>query len=493
MKNSFNKVMAVVISIGLSLSMSGFQVVKADTLPSTTPPSQTELTQLQNMTLAQLQAVAKPMPTAALENDLGTIRMGDWSYFPQDSQVYYLQTKVKNIDEIDYYEFLYVTPLPNDTSKNIEITVYCWDYVNGVYNQKYSGIETSSGKDLTGRFASSGNSSSGSTSQTPSNTPGTGNSNSSTGDGNNSSNSNSTKTYKEKRISGDNSIDTSLAIATEFNNSTVQNVILANAYLFPDALSGSVLTKKYNAPILLVGSVSENTNTLAFIKSHLATDGMIYLLGGTASISDDVVNSIKALGFNNIVRLGGSDRIDTNLAIVNNLNVVQGTPIIIASQINYPDALSISPIASLKGYPILLSDIDTTDQRTLDAISSIKPSTIYIVGGTGVIDSNVENVLKSYAPNVIRLGGIDRYDTSLIINNYFNLSSTTAIIASGNNFQEALSGIALAVKNSSPVILTDTTDVTRQKQYLSTTNISNLYLLGDTTSITTLEETMLAN
>ena len=48
------------------------------------------------------------------------------------------------------------------------------------------------------------------------------------------------------------------------------------------------------------------------------------------------------MGYSNIKRFGGTDRYDTNMLIVNEVNVPQGTPVFIASGENFPDALSIS-------------------------------------------------------------------------------------------------------------------------------------------------------
>ncbi|MDP4177544.1 MAG: cell wall-binding repeat-containing protein [Bacillota bacterium] len=287
------------------------------------------------------------------------------------------------------------------------------------------------------------------------------------------------KQYTSKRIGGQNRIDTSIQIANEFNNGTVQNIILATADDFPDALSGSVLSKKYNAPILLVGkSETENASVFDFIKKHLDANGSVYILGGIGAVSDDVVNSIKTLGFKNFVRLGGADRLATNLKIQGNFDAVDGSPIVIATENDFPDALSISSVAASKGYPILLSDKDSLSQDTIDYINTIKPSTIYIIGGTGVISTQVENKLSSLSSNVKRISGNDRFETSLAISKYFDLDTSSAVIATGLDFPDALSGSSLASKNNAPILLVNSADISKEKSQLDSTNINNLYILG---------------
>ena len=60
--------------------------------------------------------------------------------------------------------------------------------------------------------------------------------------------------YNVNRLYGADRYKTSVSISNNFNSGTVQNVIVASGKDFPDALAGSVLSKKYNAPILLLNS-----------------------------------------------------------------------------------------------------------------------------------------------------------------------------------------------------------------------------------------------
>lgn len=93
--------------------------------------------------------------------------------------------------------------------------------------------------------------------------------------------------------------------------------------------------------------------------------------------------------------------------------------------------------------------------------------------------------------SVTRIGGENRYETSLNICRYFKLSSDSAFIASGTNFPDALSGSALAAKMNAPIILTDGYDIAKQKQYLDQTDYKKLTLLGGTGSISSDVENIL--
>lgn len=291
------------------------------------------------------------------------------------------------------------------------------------------------------------------------------------------------------RIYGKNRYETSINISNNFNNGKVQNIIIASGNNFPDALAGSVLSKKLNAPILLVDkSLSGSQDSINYIKSHLNENGTIYVLGGYASVSDAYINYIKSLGFNDIKRLGGKNRFDTNKLIVENMNVSKGTPLVIVNGNNFPDALSISSIAGIKGYPIILSNKDTLSDEIKEKIKEISPSSIYIIGGQGALNDSIISEIKEVVSSIqdkdiIRIWGKDRYETSLNICKYFNLDTDTVIIANGKNFPDALSGSALASKLQAPILLTDGNDISTQKNYIDTTKYTNKIILGGSGAI----------
>lgn len=290
--------------------------------------------------------------------------------------------------------------------------------------------------------------------------------------------------YNVNRLYGDDRYKTSISISNNFNSTTLQNIIIASGKDFPDALSGSVLSKKLNAPIVLAGgSIEDSTDCIQYIKDRLDKNGTIYLLGGAASVSDEFVDHMKQQGYNNFVRLGGKDRFDTNKYIVNSMNVKKGTSIIIANAYGFADALSVSSIASSKGYPIIMTSASELSDEAKDTIKNIEPKQVYIIGGYASIGYNVINQIKEILPslendNLINLSGDDRYQTSLSVCEYFKLKADTAVIASGENFPDALSGSALAAKLNAPIVLVDGKDMIKQKDFIDKNTFKNIILLG---------------
>lgn len=281
------------------------------------------------------------------------------------------------------------------------------------------------------------------------------------------------------RYEGQNRYLTAIEVAKQVKNDKLSNIVISCGFDFPDALSGSVLASKVNAPILLVNSsVNSSMDTINFIKNNVDRNGTIYLLGGEGVVKPEIVQELKKNGFNNLKRLGGQNRYETNIIINDELNVPKGTPVAIASGLNFPDALSISGAAGTNQMPIYLVN-NTISQETLNRIKEIAPSTIYIAGGTGVVNSDTENKLRGITNNVVRFDGSDRYETSIKIASYFTKNTDTALVANALDFPDALSGSVLASKKNAPVILVPAKgNVSKQKAFVDKFGINSIIAVG---------------
>jgi putative cell wall-binding protein len=293
------------------------------------------------------------------------------------------------------------------------------------------------------------------------------------------------KNYNQVRIQGKDRYETSANIAEKFQEGKLDNVIITSGLNFPDALSGSALTRNLNAPILLVGeNVSKSTSTINYIKNHLNKEGNIYVLGGKGAVGEDFEKYFKSIGYNNIKRLWGKDRFETNKNIVESLNVEKGTPVVIVNGYAFPDALSISSAASINGYPIVLSPQGKLTSQCKYILNNINPSKVYLIGGQGALSSNIEKEVKSITKSeIIRIQGKDRYETCLNINKYFKFESNNIIVANGQNFPDALSGTSIAYKLKAPIVLTDGCNVSRQKDFIDKSEINNQIILGGEASV----------
>jgi len=193
----------------------------------------------------------------------------------------------------------------------------------------------------------------------------------------------------------------------------------------------------------------------------------LFIVGGLGAISQSVEDALKAAGISTIERIYGADRYETSVKIAEKM----GSPAqaVLATGSDFPDALSVSGIASKLGMPILLTTKDSLPTVVNNYFQANAITRTYIIGGTGVISSNVENSV----PGSSRLAGSNRYETNKAIlqnfeseYNFENIYVATGGGLKGNAFADALTGAVLAAKTSSPLILSGPTLPTVTADYL---------------------------
>ncbi|MBV7271383.1 cell wall-binding repeat-containing protein [Clostridium sp. PL3] len=272
----------------------------------------------------------------------------------------------------------------------------------------------------------------------------------------------------ENRIFGQDRYQTSINASKAFlGEEKPKNIIIAYGENYPDALSAGLLAKKLNAPIILVSNIdSEDKGTYDYLKSVHSDNAKVTIIGGTGVVSSDTENKIKDIGYS-IDRIQGADRYETNRKVIENCEIVEGTPVVITSGEGFADALSANNIVSKLGYPVFMTSKDSLDQESLEYIKEIKPSKIIVVGGPGVVSDGVIQTLSQQISsvkedkfiNLDRWFGLDRYQTSSVVleNLYHSEYSPQKdlIVASGENFPDALVSSPLQNKLNAPLILSE--------------------------------------
>lgn len=152
---------------------------------------------------------------------------------------------------------------------------------------------------------------------------------------------------------------------------------------------------------------------------------------------------------------------------------------IIASGENFSDALCGAPLAKKYDAPILLTAKNSLDDQTKNQLSRLNVKYVYIIGGTGVISSNVEQEILRMGIQVSRIAGNDRYETSLRVAKAMG-HFTQAVIATGENFPDALSIAPIAAIKGMPILLTPKNNLPNGlKEYLKD-NVRSTYVVGGT-------------
>lgn len=276
---------------------------------------------------------------------------------------------------------------------------------------------------------------------------------------------------KSHRLAGANRYTTAVAISQK-GWATSGTVILASGEDYADALTSGPLAKKYNAPILLTSKASINADTIAEIGRLKAKH--IIIIGKEGAVSLGVATQLTKAGFSNITRIGGVNRYETSTLVAAKLN--KPSAVVIVPGQDFPDALSVSSIASKLGLSIILSAKSGLSDSAKKYISTNEIKKAYIVGGTAVLSPAIEKQVTG----PVRLAGVNRYETNLAILKAFDgeFNYDNVFIATGNNFADALAGAALSSKTSSPMILSGCMMNTNIANYLASKENLNTKILA---------------
>jgi putative cell wall-binding protein len=190
----------------------------------------------------------------------------------------------------------------------------------------------------------------------------------------------------------------------------------------------------------------------------------IVVLGGTGAVSDAVKGALagySALGAAGVTRLAGSSRYATAAAISAATYKPGVEEVLIATGLNFPDALAGAAVAGKLGDPLLLVTSTAIPAATAAELTRLKPHRITILGGPSVVSSSVSGALSLYTDGgIFRVAGSSRYETAaLIAETWFSPQPTLALVATGTNFPDALAGAALAGRLSSPILLVAPTSI----------------------------------
>ena len=251
------------------------------------------------------------------------------------------------------------------------------------------------------------------------------------------------------RISGKDRYETSSKISALLYDKN-ERVIIASGENFPDALAAGVLANAFNAPILLAkkqGVPKEIEDEMNRLDSQEA-----YIIGGTGAI-EQLASSRKVKE----ERIYGKNRYETAEKIAARFDTnLRGY----SSGTVFPDALAAVPLLSKTNTPLLLHE---TGQKL--------EGSGYVFGGSGRIPDNLLNRHK-------RISGENRFSTAVNIAKEYG-SFDTVIIASGENFPDALSAAALSKRYNAPILLTPKKGLSSENlDFLHKNKIEKYFIVG---------------
>ncbi|MDR1089203.1 MAG: cell wall-binding repeat-containing protein [Coriobacteriales bacterium] len=250
------------------------------------------------------------------------------------------------------------------------------------------------------------------------------------------------------RYGGEDRYETAVEISKKTFPGTADTVVLAYGGRFSDSLSGSGLAGITTASPLLT-----DIDTLPAVTATEITrlsPSKVYVLGGTAAISEGVTEQVRALPSKpEIVRLAGLDRYATARIIAEEIVALGGSTeeAYIACGASFADSAILSSFSASQTVPILLADDEGLSAEAAAFIEANAISDVTIAGGTAAVPSQTEAQLAQLGvSNVKRHGGTDRYDTceklvTALIDKYdLTVFLIGVAVGESDRFADALTG-----------------------------------------------------
>ena len=189
------------------------------------------------------------------------------------------------------------------------------------------------------------------------------------------------------RVAGQTRYETSL-VAAEVNPKSSDTVIVATGSNYADALSVSPYAFASGSPVLLCDSSSGLTGAaVESIRSGGYSKAVI--VGGTAAVPASVEGQLRSAGIGDVTRLSGATRFETS-SMIADFELGSGLGfsmdgVLLATGMNFPDALSAGPLAGRSRAPLLLVDPGAEHACTYLSGFRGKVSSATVVGGAAAV------------------------------------------------------------------------------------------------------------
>ena len=286
------------------------------------------------------------------------------------------------------------------------------------------------------------------------------------------------------RIYRESKLEESIKVADELKKvlgvDQFKYIIVAKDSDFADALSGSYLAARKNAPILLINN-DNMEDAFAYIRNNLEPGMVVYVLGSKASIPETFEQGLAEDPYS-VIRLAGSSRYLTNLEILEEAGMGSAKDIFVVTGSGFADSLS----SASAGLPILMVDNSKTSLKSsqIKWLKSKSIRYIYVLGQEASINASLAKALKSYcSKKVVRIGGDSRWITTRLVADKFFPTAEYVTLATGNDYADGLIASPLAYALKSPLLMVASNKISYAKAYVQDKNVTKAYIIGSKDSI----------
>lgn len=228
----------------------------------------------------------------------------------------------------------------------------------------------------------------------------------------------------------------------------------------PDTITGFRVSKRgvsgriIEAVVTGTGSITSATVSGATLRSAL---------GGLDAASPSSLPDTWFYINPKTYRIAGADRSETSVQLSWRRfpNPQTASAVIIAGWYGEADALAASALAGSVpgGASLLLTQSGSLHPEVAAEIDRLNPTTVYIVGGTGVVSASVANAIDAISgvPTPKRLAGANRYGTAqAIASEVKRLKGTSldrrVLIVNGDTIVDAVAAAPLAYYAGVPIV-----------------------------------------
>ncbi|WP_419551548.1 cell wall-binding repeat-containing protein [Candidatus Poriferisodalis sp.] len=159
-------------------------------------------------------------------------------------------------------------------------------------------------------------------------------------------------------------------------------------------------------------------------------------------------------------------------------------------------AVPVPVLSRLHHAPLLLTRPNRLPHSVATFLEDNDIATVIIVGGESVVNSSVEESLSLLGDiEVSRIGGADPYSTAAALAEQvgesatpgeFSVDGRTALLATGENFADALAAGPLAYRGNHPILLTRSAELPEATElYFEASGIEHVVILGGAAAVST--------
>ena len=159
-----------------------------------------------------------------------------------------------------------------------------------------------------------------------------------------------------------------------------------------------------------------------------------------------------------MTRASGPDRYASSAAVSSTYWESADT-VVVATGVNFADALGASSLAGCYEAPVLLTKPGSVPAVVAAEIERLGATKAVIIGGEVAIEPAVAQTLETMGLEVQRIAGKDRWNTAALIAHEVETllgdeMPTDAFVVNGYSFADALSAAPVAYRNKMPILLT---------------------------------------